>query len=369
MTLPAMPSFIERDPAVIRAALIEQLEASLGRTLQPAQIETILAETLAYMETLVRIAIQDAATQNLVAFSRAPALDYLGDNIGVLRIQAKSASCTIRFTLVAVQGANVVVPAGTRVQTPNGAVTFETDEELVILAGQAFGDTIAHATVAGVIGNGVIIGQVKVILDPVALVASAANTDATAGGAEIETDDAFRERIRQAPNQFSVAGSIGAYRFHTLAVSSLITDVSVTSPTPGTVRIYFLTSTGLPSAGLIADVLAALTDEKVRPLTDTVEVQAPTEELYQIEAVVRPLVGADGPTVLADAIAATNAYKDERAAGIGRDIVPSALIAALTVAGVYDVGLILPAALIEVSDSERARCTDVDITLGPSGGG
>jgi phage-related baseplate assembly protein len=311
----------------------------------------------------VRIAIQDAAQQSYVAFARAPFLDFLGGNIGVTRLAASPAQTTIRFTLAAVQPTDIIVPAGTRVQTTDGKIAFATAIDLRIAAGLTTGDVVADAVTAGEIGNAYAIGDVTVILDPVASVASAANLDVTANGAAIEDDERLRLRIQQAPNQFSVAGSVDAYRFHALSVSAAIADVSVQNPTPGTVRIYVLGVDGLPSSELLGDVAAALSDQKVRPLTDTVEVDAPTSVDYAITATVVLLTGVDGDPMLDALTAAANAYVAGRAAGLGRDVVPSQVVAALSLPGVYSVALSAPS-LTTIDDSEWAHCTGITITLG-----
>ena len=77
------PDFIERDADKITAEMIAQYEAATGKTLYPGQIERLLIDLIAYRETLVRTAINDTGRQNLVAFSRAPMLDYLGELVGV----------------------------------------------------------------------------------------------------------------------------------------------------------------------------------------------------------------------------------------------------------------------------------------------
>lgn len=87
MTLPE-PDFIARDPAAITAEIIAQYEQLSGKTLYPAQVERLLIDLLAYRETLIRIGIQEAAKQNLVAFAHAPMLDYLGQLVGVTRLPA-----------------------------------------------------------------------------------------------------------------------------------------------------------------------------------------------------------------------------------------------------------------------------------------
>lgn len=68
----AEPDFIDRDPAQITSEMIAQYEEASGKKLYPAQAERLLIDLFAYRENLVRIAIQEAAKQNLV-FPRAHA--------------------------------------------------------------------------------------------------------------------------------------------------------------------------------------------------------------------------------------------------------------------------------------------------------
>lgn len=77
---------IDDDAGAIRAEIAAAYEAATGKTLYPAQIESLLIDLIAYRETLIRAAINDAARQNLVRFARAPMLDYLGELVGIARL-------------------------------------------------------------------------------------------------------------------------------------------------------------------------------------------------------------------------------------------------------------------------------------------
>lgn len=89
MSLPE-PSFIDRDPVVITSELKAAWEATTGKTLYPGQVESLLIDLIAYRETLIRIGIQEAAKQNLVAYANAPMLDYLGELVGVYRLDGET---------------------------------------------------------------------------------------------------------------------------------------------------------------------------------------------------------------------------------------------------------------------------------------
>jgi len=77
---------VSDDPQAIAADLKSAYETATGRTVYPGQAEQMLIDICAYRESLCRAAINEAARQNLVAFARAPMLDYLGELVGVARL-------------------------------------------------------------------------------------------------------------------------------------------------------------------------------------------------------------------------------------------------------------------------------------------
>lgn len=81
------PNLVDRDVEAITNALVAKYEELTGKTLYPAQADRLFLDVIAYREILVRNAIQDAATQNLLEFARAPMIDYLGDLMGVYRLE------------------------------------------------------------------------------------------------------------------------------------------------------------------------------------------------------------------------------------------------------------------------------------------
>lgn len=342
MSLPE-PNFIDRDVIAITEEMVAQYELLTGRTLQPAQVERLVIDMIAYRESLTRIAIQEAAKQNLVAYARYPMLDYLGELVGVTRLPAQPARTTVRFTLVGLQTFDVSIPQGTRVKSADGKMTFSIDQAAVVAAGTLTVDVPATALAAGILGNGYINGAIKNIVDQVGLVESASNVTVSLGGIDEEDDDRLRERIKEAPEHFSNAGSVGGYRFFAASVSQEIIDVAVTSPTPGVVNVYLLTKTGSPSDDLLALVTAALNAEKVRPLTDQVNVLAPTRIPFTIAATVVVYAWADQSIVTATIQANLASYADAMRSKLGRDIVPAQILALVqSVYGVYNVSLTAP---------------------------
>jgi phage-related baseplate assembly protein len=361
------------NPNLILADMIAEFEAAAGRTLYPAQVERLLINLYAYRESLVRNAIQYAGQQNLLAFASFPMLDYLVQLLNVTRLAAQPAVTTLQFTLNAALTVPFTIPAGTLAGTNDGQYAFATSAAIVIAAGATTGSVAAAATTPGAGANGYLAGQVNVQLNPNALIASVTNTTTTTGGSAPETDDHLRARIQAAPNQFSVAGPTGAYRFFAIGADPSIVDAQVISPAPGSVNVYILTgpvtvqpaaspnSAGVANSALLAKVAAVLSADTVRPLTDTVSVLAITEVDYQIAGTVTLYSDADPTATMAAATTAVTELAIELASQIQRDIVPSQIIAALSVAGVYGVTLTSPA-LTTVTAGQWANCTAISLT-------
>lgn len=377
MSLPE-PDFIARDPQAITSEIVAQYESLTGKTLYPAQVERILIDIMAYRETLVRIGIQEAAKQNLLAFARAPMLDYLGELVGVRRLPAQQALTMHRFIFAAPLASHLLIAAGTRIGGGDGTVVFASNVDVVLVAGQLTVDAASTCEAPGVLGNGWEPGQINHLMDDVGdMDVAVANITTTGGGVAEEEDDPLRERIRLAPEAFSTAGSKMAYVFHTKSAHQSITDVGVIGPQlavadgevvssndvpAGCVYVYPLTMTGRPDGNLLALVKATLSADRKRPLTDFVEVMAPTQVDYAIDAELVLYLNTDAVSVMAMARANAEAYRANRAAGLGRDLVPSQISSALSVTGVYQVKIHTPSHQV-LLENEWAHCTGIKLVV------
>lgn len=360
------------DPRAIVADMVLTWEVLTGRPLYPAQIEQLLVNLYAYREALTRNIVQYAGQQSLVAYSDFPNLDYLGALVGVTRLPASGASCTLEFTLIAgVLNQPYLRPAGTLVGTQDGAVQFGTQHDLVIPAGQTSGQVTAVATAVDTIGNGYDAGKVSVLLSPDALV-SVANVDTTTGGAPLESTDALRLRIQRAPNKFSVAGPTEAYE-EFAKIDATISQVRATTPAPGrvTLTVLGLISTQPATAGtqgtvpqsVLDAIAAAVSGIRVRPVCDTVEVVRASELSYSVDAIVTLRDGADVPSTEAALSSAATSFALRVARSLRSDVVPEEWIAVLgSLGGVYRVQLSSPAFRL-LAPNEWANCTGISFTL------
>jgi len=328
------PAFLETSPSVLLPEMISEVETALDKVLYSAQLERLLINVAAYRESLVRQDIQRTAEQLLVDFAAGQPLEALGRRVGVSRLAASRSTTTLRITLPAVSGADTAFAANWG--AINGTSVFRLTSSAVIPAGQLSVNAQAQAETAGSAADGIPAGGGWSALEGNVTVTS---TVVSSGGADTEDDDSLRARILAAPSQFSCAGSVAAYRYHALSASSDILDVAVNSPSPGVVGVYPLTRDGLPTQATLDLVAAALNADRVRPICDLVQVQAPTRVPWTADATLTLYRSADAATALAAAQAALDAYATDRRAGLGRDLVGSQIVAALSVSGVYKVTL------------------------------
>lgn len=272
----------------------------------------------------------------------------------------------IKATLSAPRTVEIVIPSGTRI-SPGDKIYFATDEDLIIPAGETEGTVAATCTETGAVGNGFMAGEIKIVIDPVAYVASMVNITKSEGGAEIEKDDALRERVWEAPEALSVAGPEGAYRAKAMAVNSDIVDVYAYSPSPGVVEVVPLLSDGrLPGEELLAAVLKALNAETERPLTDYVQTAAPTVVSYDIEAKYYIMNDASAVKVQAKAAEAVTEYVAWQCESLGRDVTPDKLQSLLyAIPGIKRITITSPSHTV-LTKTQVAIARNISVTMAGS---
>lgn len=357
-------NFLETDAETIRSQIITGFEQASGDTLAAGDPRRLFLLSIADVIIQQRTAINLAAQQNLLSYAQGGYLDALGQLLAVERMAESKAVTTIEFTLSQALGSVYTIPAGT--QVTNGVVTFETDEDLLIPIGQTKGEVSASCTVAGPVGNDYLAGQISTIVTPMTFVSGAQNTTITTGGADAESDSDFADRIRLAPNSFSVAGPEKAYVYHAKSVSPAIIDVKVDSPTPGEVDVYVLLTDGtLPTEDTLEQIEEHLSDENIRPLSDYVVVKAPTASNYEIELHywINQEDSSKAAQIQADVEAAVEQYRLWQQTKIGRDITPGKLLQLVFAAGAsrVDDSKLKPAAWKKLEAMQVAQCTKVNV--------
>ena len=355
-----MPGSVKDIPKVdfIDGMTLEQLESGMKSryeqkkkeltgypvSLQPADESSLILNACAvYMFQGFQF-VQRAGEQNMLGMSYGNALDQLGALAGVTRKDAQAAVCTLKFTLSEKRTSVTSIPQGT-MASASGQVYFATTKYAEIPAGQLSVEVPAACTVTGEVGNGYAAGTITTMIDRIGYVKSVTNVNATAGGADIESDESLADKIFLAPSGFSVAGPTDAYAYFCKAHNSQIDDVYVDSPTPGSVVVYItMEGSKLPEEAVIEDLEEYLKDDQVRPLTDNVSVSAPQTVDYSVSVkywINRSSAG-QAAALQEDIEAAVQSYIEWQQAKIGRDINPDQLIQMMVAAGAKRVEITAP---------------------------
>lgn len=309
--------------------------------------------------------IDRAGKMNFLKYSYGNYLRNLAALKGVEVKPAKQASVQMAFSLEEARDTVTSIPAGTRV-TADWETFFAVRNYAEIPAGDTSVTVTADCTEAGSKGNGFILGEITTLVDPLPMITAVTNTDTSAGGMDEESDESLLERVYLAPSGYSVAGSEAAYIYHAKSFDPKIGDIKVTCPSPGVVDLRFIMSDGsLPSSSKASALLAYLSANNLRPLTDNVQAGAPTQAGYNIELTyyIRQSDLESEQTIKDAADKAIADYQLWQKSRIGRAINPDELISRLIAAGVKRVELTAPE-YTEIDSDEVAACNSVSVTYG-----
>lgn len=341
-------------------------------SLAPADPMRILIYALTLDLFQIEQYVERAGKQDLLKYSYGDYLDNLAAGRGVTRLQAAAATATIRFTLSEAKSYAVGIPAGTRITNGDG-VYFQTLEYDEVPVGSLTVDIETECLETGETGNNLTAGQLNVLVDPVAYVASVSNIDTSSGGTDLETDESLAERVFLAPSSYSVAGPDDAYIYWTKTYNNNIGSVMPTSPNPCEVKIYILMKDGtIPETSVVNGLESYLQDSNIRPLTDQVTVAVPTTQSFTVDLTYY-INRSDSKKATSIQTAVTDAvdeYIKWQTAEIGKDINPSELIKRVITAGAKRVTITSPT-FTTVGDTSVAQIAlngsgnpDVTITYG-----
>lgn len=220
--------FIDTDSESIYEKIKESIENTIGESLYPGDERDVFANALSYVLIAAFNSVNDACQQKMLRYARGTTLDALGEGRGVMRKMSETASVTLKFSVAQSMASNIVIPSGIRV-TGDYEHYFITDDTVIINAGDTSATVDATAEIGGSDYNGLEAGTITTIVDisKIPLVSSVTNVTTSAGGADEEEDDVYRERIREAENAYSTAGTAKAYKYWALTADSTVTDAVV----------------------------------------------------------------------------------------------------------------------------------------------
>lgn len=316
-------------------------------------------QTMQYADTKGRMEMLNTST--------GEALDALAALVGISRKGPTRATATVCFTLSEIQAGVVAVPAGTRVKTEDGKY-FNTLDYAEIQKGETHTDVMVQAQEAGAGSSGILIGSIKILVDPIPYIGSVSNTTESTGGLDTEDDDSLTRRIYLAPSVYSCAGPRDAYEYYAREWRGDVADVRVDSPNPDEVNIYFTiedeNGVRLPNSTELEDMKEYMSAETMRPLCDKVDCVAPDEVEYSISLTYWIAV-SDQKSVSEIQNKVNKAVDDFQTwqRKLGRDINPTELIARMRAAGTKRVKLTAPQDET-VEKAKLPKCTGVTVTYG-----
>jgi phage-related baseplate assembly protein len=339
-------SFCQVDIAALQAEVIKGFQdnwfALTGEqlTLTLADRRANFLYSLTYYLVQERLLIDASAKQNLLPYSLGGFLDALGIFFATKRLPAAPAIVTLEFTLDQVYATPLTVPSGTTVKSAASGLVFSTDADLTIAAGYQTASTAATCTTPGPQGNGLLDISQVVDWTITAFYITAQNLVASSGGADVETDEAYRIRLLGATDSYSPAGPKGRYRYYTLGVSSDIMDVSVLGPedglAPGNVQVVVLLQDGaFPDGTMLQKIYDSLNTDTVRDLCAKVTVTAPSGVAYttSVRYWIDELQAANQVLIETNVTNAVNNWITDNKTGLGGSINPATLSQAVMEAG------------------------------------
>ena len=355
-------NFVTADAEEMSASAKILVEQVLGRKIQTSDPLYLFTQSLLSIIIQQRLLIDELSNQNLLYYATGANLEAMGELVGIKRKSASAAICTVEIELSAARTKQTVIPAGTRFNAGDN-VNFALIEDCIFLSGETLKTASAQCLTAGEVGNNYAVGELKRIVDYSPYLKSIKNITESEGGADVETDDDLRERIRIAPESFSVAGSRGAYEFHCKNYNASIIDCYCDSPTPGIVDVYFLMEGGeIPQAEMLQGVYNHLSADTVRPLTDYVRVFPPEIVEYDIE--LDYWIGIENKTrATAIVTAVEKAVADFilwQKSKIGRDLNPTELYWRIRSAGAKRAEITTPQ-FVGIPSNTVAICRNVNV--------
>lgn len=221
-------NFINTSAAVIKETVLQELENGVNEPLYPGDERRIFGESLVPVVVTIYNTVNDACRQKMLRFARGEVLDAIGDTRDVERLSATPATVTLVFGIDEPISANIIIPAGIRV-TGDFVHYFITDATVVLAAGSTSVVASATAENGGEEYNDAAPGSINTIVDvsEIPLIDYVTNTTASEGGGDKEGDEPYRERIREAENRLSTAGTAQAYKYWALSSNPRVSDAAV----------------------------------------------------------------------------------------------------------------------------------------------
>ena len=312
-------------------------ERNIAYTPSEADDLMTLIEMDAYEEMLLRSEINIRIRQLFLAYATESNLDHIGTTrFGVARLVGKKPVATVSFTLSMLQESDVVIPSGTLLG--DGTETAVLLESVIIKAGNTEGEgemELQHITAQSET-------KCETILTPLPWVVEASQLTPFANGADREDDERYRERLWLSRERRTTAGSEKMYLYYAKSADVRVEEVAVINGGAGMVRVVVFPG----EADIIESVEGYLNKDEIRPLTDTLQVEAAKIKPITIEAtlIARSVDVVDTAKVEARFAPYINTF--------GAKLTIAKIYDLLGDENIVDVELVTPVASMECGDDE-----------------
>lgn len=346
--------------AEMRAMMREKCPEWTGYELESDPANKVM-EVAAFREMLIRQRVNEAARGVMIAFAKDEDLDHLAAWYPEERLSGSTSVFAANLKLSMPLDVEVVVPKGYTVVSKNGEIEAQLSESIALAAGQATAACTFEITKPlGLAGNGLLLRWDAIT--PLSFVVEIEQTEASHGGADAESNEAFRQRLPESLHQWSTAGAFGAYRNRAMKADVRIKDANPWSPARGCVTVPVLSREGDGTADelMLQRVRDALNPEGARPGTDLVTVISAEIVPYKIRAVLEMYPGVAGEPPI-EAAKKSVALKSIELQGFDLDVPRTALISAAHLVGVKTVDLIEPAEDLRIGKHQAAYCEEIEI--------
>lgn len=320
--------YLTYDPDAIWDEMICSYVEAGGDILYPGDEKEILLRSVLADIVQIFAGVDNALRMQTLRYAVGEYLDVLGEMRGCERIAASAAAASVSITTLAT-GRTDTLEAGATM-TADGVQFYELVEDFPMTGYRQTATAQIRAVREGSAGNGLVAGEQMQLSQMREGIESIVVSVSASGGNEAEDDETYRERIRAYGLASVTTGPRQQYEAAAKAVSSEITDARALNLGAGQVGVYLILASQTGAEALLQSVLAALNDETVRPLTDSVTVQQAEDVAYTLEVQYQ----ADGSSATTAAIAAAAAeYQQWQDNTIGRAFNPDRLMAAIYQAG------------------------------------
>lgn len=320
--------YIQYNPDEIWKRIVKTYIEEGGDILYPGDEKEILLRAVLALMVQDFAVVDNALLMDSLSHTMGRYMDIYGEKRDCYRLQAQAAQAVVEITF-GVTGVSRVIPAGTEL-TADGQRIYVTQSAIQQTGYAQVSRVGIAAQETGAAGNGLAEGTSMQFCATNAAVTSIVVTTGASGGRDREDDDNYRERIREYGLASITTGPRQQYEQVAREVSPDVLDARAVHAGPCQVTVYLIIDGDADAEVLKTEVLAALSAETERPMTDLVTIEV-AEAVEYVLNVTCSVSGSISTGTLDDVIKEYQAWQDNE---IQRPFNPDKLLAMLYQAGV-----------------------------------